>query len=254
MRHITGLRRLIIPLATLAALGACAVDDGGLAEEEAIPDGEAAVLATVVRDNGNEVRFYEPVPGEIYMTEVGTGSLLPQGDDVLELYRAAARDDAAPDRLVAASSRAAQRTAEGAADRAGPAAVELSVPPEQAVDAVASEARAPAAALANPCSINTFIANECKDGDMEWCKINWHNGFYAYSPQVDWFWQSVCAVQGNVTMATQINSVPQPSITVGQGSIGRVSRITPFINFGFHTQVTNASGDTFHVGGAATNL
>jgi hypothetical protein len=259
MRFMPAFHRLL-PITALAALSACAaLDDEGTGEdqvadqeEDAIQDDELNLIAIAERTNGNQLRFYEPLPGNILTVELGTGLTMPVSHDAVALFRAAAPGVEVPRALAEASARA---QALAPADDGEPSVAALSVPDDQAVDRAPELAGPPpVAAAANPCEINTFIANECTDGDQEWCKIGWWNGFYAYNTTVNVMHNAVCPLNGQVSLTLLVNSVPKANYPVSQGEIGKVAWVNLSSNFGFYTQVTNASGNQFHVGGAASNF
>ena len=259
--------RHLIAIVPLAAFTACATPaeetwDEDLADAEerddvGEPDGEDGIedaalnlVAIANTPRGNQLRFYEPMPGHILTVELGTGFTMPDMDDAVALFEAAAPGVAVPAALIEAQTRAVEMSADDASADERPAVARLSVPQDQAVDRAPE--RDPAVALAaGPCEINTFIQNECTEGSQEWCKINWANGFYAYNTSAWYMRNSVCSLTGKVTLTLVINSVPKASYDVVKGAIGRVVWQNFSNQFGFHTQVTNASGDHFHVGGSS---
>lgn len=251
MRLMTTIQRLL-PIAALAGIAACAAldEESSVEGEEGIEDAELNLVAIAERPNGNQIRFYEPVPGNILMVELGTERSMPRGNDAIALFQAAEPGAAIPAALAQAADRA-RRLEPVQTDR--PGTVELSVPADQAVDRAPMAAAGPISA-AGVCDINTFIVDECTDGGFEWCKINWWNGFYAYSTAVNTMHNAVCSLTGTVTLRLLINSVPKASFPIGKGGKGAVAWVNLSSNFGFYTEVTNASGDMFHVGGAATNF
>jgi hypothetical protein len=250
----------ILSLLTLSLGVACADLDAPAPEATGVDDAELNLVAEAERANGNVLRLYEPMPGQILSVEIGDGLTLPRMDDAVALFRAAAPDQPVPEALVEAQEHArVLRLLANPADERDESG--LSLPADQAVDAVADDG-GPAARAGDPCAINTFIANECNDGDQEWCKIGWWNGFYAYNSSVNYMHNAVCSLTGTVTMKLIVNSELKASYTVQKGQIGKVAWIQnpiylpfpPFFisnRFGFYTEVTNASGDQFHVGGAA---
>jgi hypothetical protein len=243
----------LLPIAALAGIAACAAldDESSVESEEGIDDAELNLVAIAERPNGNQLRFYEPMPGNILTVELGTARTMPRMNDAIALFQAAEPGAAIPAALAEAADRARQLEPVQAGERQG--TVELSVPADQAVDRAPMAAAGPISA-AGACDINTFIEDECTNGTFEWCKINWWNGFYAYATTVNTMHNAVCSLTGTVTLRLLINSVPKASYTVVKGAKGAVAWVNLSSNFGFYTEITNASGDMFHVGGAATNF
>ncbi len=252
--------RSFLAMFPLAAMAACAggPEDSPATETVGVQDSELNLIATADRPGGNQLRFYEPMPGQILTVELGQGATMPEMGDAVALYRAAVPGAAVPAALANAQARAESlRLLDNPADYQADLAA-MSLTPERAVD------RAPGAGArdSNPCSINTFIANECNSGDQEWCKINWANGFWASNSSVNYMHNAVCSLTGTVTLKLIVNSSLKASYTVTKGGMGKVVWIQhpiylpvpPFFisnRFGFYTEITNASGDVFNVGGAA---
>jgi hypothetical protein len=246
----------VIPFAALAACAA-GPDDAQSTESVGVDDAELNLVAVAERANGNTLRFYEPEPGRVLTVEVGAAASMPALDDALALFRAAAPAAPVPAALVEAQARAdALQLLDNPADFE--ARVGMSLPAALAVD----EAPAGGARDGSACAINTFIGSECTSGDQMWCKISWANGFYAYNSSVNWMHNAVCSLTGTVTLKLIVDSDLKGSWAIGPGQKGKVAWIQhpiylplpPFYlsnRFGFYTEITNASGDVFHVGGAA---
>ncbi len=236
----------LLPVLSLVTFGAC-MDDAS----DAQPDSSAVIddvglnpVGIAHRANGNDIRFYEPSPGQLLAVEMGTAMTLPSMDSAVEQFRAAQPDAAVPASLTAAQLRrdaaaALAAPADAHARRAG-----LSVPTAAAGDRPAIVKTA----STDPCEPNNFVANECTDGDQEWCKISWSNGFYAYNSSVDWTHNAVCPLSGTLTMRLLVDSAVKGSFTFSSG-IGRYSWYGS--NFSMRQEVINATGSTFRVGGAA---
>jgi hypothetical protein len=237
----------LLPVLSLATFGACMADASDPQTDQAgIDDVGLNPIGVAHRDNGNDVRFYEPSPGQLLSVEIGHGMTLPETDDAVAQFRAAQPDVAVPASISAAQLRhiaaaSLAQPADASTRRAG-----LSIPAAIASDRLAPAAVKPAAA--DPCSPNTFVANECTDGDQEWCKITWSNGFFAFNSSVDWTHNAVCPLSGTVTMRLLVDSDVKGSFTFSSG-IGRFSWFGS--NFSMRQEVINASGSTFRVGGAA---
>ena len=166
----------LLPVLSLATLGAC-VDDASEPQADqatAIDDVGLNPIGVAHRANGNDVRFYEPSPGQLLSVEIGSGMTLPRIDDAVAQFRAAQPGVAVPASISAAQLRreaaaALAQPADATARRAG-----LSIPASSASDR--PSAAIVTTASTNPCEPNNFVANECTDGDQEWCKITWSNG------------------------------------------------------------------------------
>jgi hypothetical protein len=107
-------------------------------------------------------------------------------------------------------------------------------------DAIAAEA---------PCSANQFVEDECTFGDQYWCKVTWSNGFYAYNGSVDWMHNAICTLSGTVTLRLLVDSDLKASYEVPTGY--KAKHVWYGSNYSFRSEVINASGNSFRVGGAA---
>ncbi|MFP2963555.1 hypothetical protein ACLEPN_38930 [Myxococcus sp. 1LA] len=104
-------------------------------------------------------------------------------------------------------------------------------------------------ALTSSSSAATFVNNGGCDWGPRWstCKANWANGYYAYSGSTS----GLCSVDhysGNgviiqITVGSTISSVFQGAGTHAQYSLG-----TAGVSTTRRLDITNASGDSFHVG------
>lgn len=238
----------LLPVLSLATLGAC-MDDASESQGDqgaVIDDVGLNPIGVAHRANGNDIRFYEPSPGQLLSVEIGSAMTLPRIDDAVAQFRAAQPGVAVP-----ASISAAQLRRDAAAALAGPADANarragLSIPSAIASDRPSTTIATTAST--DPCEPNNFVANECTDGDQEWCKITWSNGFFAFNSSVDWTHNAVCPLVGTLTMRLLVDSAVKGSFTFSSG-IGRFSWFGS--NFSMRQEVINASGSTFRVGGAA---
>jgi hypothetical protein len=237
----------LLPVLSLTTLGAC-MDDASepqVDQTAAIDDVGLNPIGVAHRANGNDIRFYEPSPGQLLSVEIGSAMTLPRIDDAVAQFRAAQPDVAVP-----AAISAAQLRRDAAAGLAGPAdatrSAGLSIPSAIANDRPSTTIATTAST--DPCEPNNFVANECTDGDQEWCKITWSNGFFAFNSSVDWTHNAVCPLSGTLTMRLLVDSAVKGSFTFSSG-IGRFSWFGS--NFSMRQEVINASGSTFRVGGAA---
>jgi hypothetical protein len=250
MDMITRFTHTLVSVASLAAFGACM-------DEPAGPEGDPATAPIVDdiglnpigiahRANGNDVRFYEPGPGQILTVELGNAMPLAQIDDAVAMFRAAQPEALVPSAIAAAQLRSDAASASAAPAAGAPRQAGLSIPAALASDR--SSAFTATTASTDPCEPNNFVANECTDGDQEWCKITWSNGFFAFNSSVDWTHNAVCPLSGTLTMRLLVDSDVKGSFTFSSG-IGRY--IWHGSNFSMRQEVINASGSTFRVGGAA---
>lgn len=238
--------RALLPLVPLAMLAACAEDTSAPVDQPAgIDDEELNLIGVARRANGNEVRFYEPNPGQIGVFELGQAASLPKLADAVGMFRAAAPGVAVPAALVEAQARV---TAARAIDTGSPAARDAgtSSPTDELIRL---PVKTEAAAASNPCGANEFVEQECTFGDQYWCKVTWSNGFYAYNSSVDWMHNAVCTLSGTVTLRLLVDSALKASYEIPTGYKGK--HIWYGTNYSFRSEVINASGNTFRVGGAA---
>lgn len=112
-------------------------------------------------------------------------------------------------------------------------------------------AQAPTPALTSSSSAATFVDN---NGGCDWgpqwsvCRVNWANGFFAYAGGTT---SGLCTVDhyaGNgviiqITVGSTISSTFQGPGTIAQYSLGVAGAATLR-----RIDITNASGDSFHVG------
>src|SRR5215467_4857821 len=74
-----------------------------------------APIAALALANGNQLEFYEPSPGWLFVSEAGTAGTAPtahNGRTAVELYRDLAPDGQVPEVLAAAEARMAARRAD----------------------------------------------------------------------------------------------------------------------------------------------
>jgi hypothetical protein len=213
---------------------------------------EASVVARVEVEPGHVVSFYEPTPGGLFTVETRAPgqSFALAPDEVSDAMKAFAhlRPQAAiPPALQAAYDRARSVTGEPAdlpAHAVG-GGQPATVRPRAATPGVVTQA------LTESSNPAVFVDN---DGGCDWgpqgsfCRVSWANGFFAFFTPTT---SALCTVDhyaGNgiviqVTAGSTITSFFQGVGTIAQYSLGaagpsELRRI----------DITNASGDSFHVG------
>lgn len=232
-----------------------APDPGAAGTTDPAPKGSATTDANVVLqvdvESGHTVTFYEPTPGGLYLAE----RMSPGQTFVL-------RDKEASDAL-AAFARLRPQTEVPAALQAAYYRARNIAP--SALEAHAfgggqpETAQAPAAtpgviqqALTSSSSAANFVDN---DGGCDWgpqgsfCRVNWANGFWAsLSPTTS----GLCIVDhyaGNgVVVQITVNGTIVGSPFQNPGTIVQYSLGTPGPPVTRRIDITNASGDSFHVG------
>jgi hypothetical protein len=243
--------RSLLPLFPLLSLAACAdsMEPAPPVTTDGVSDAELHLLAAVDRPGGNQLRLYEPTPGHLLAIELGSGPVLPDMNDAVELYKLAAPGAAVPANLLAAQERMdATMLLERPSDMEH-SVNKLSLSPELAVDALPAAGHG--ARSLDPCALNTFVQQQClrPDDDFRWCKLTWANGFFASSSSVDSMHNAVCPLTGDVRLRLVIDSSLKGSWRIPQGSFGHAAWYGG--DFGFFTEITDAVGVQFRVGGGA---
>ncbi len=230
-------------LSSLIALAALPIGCAGDEESAPLPPDSSAPIASVALDNGNQIEFYEPSPGVLLVSELGTAGVAPLATsqrNPVELYRELAPGAPVPAALLAAQERS-ERLPPGAAPKltAGAAEPSMVAPP-------------PAASFIDNlgCDDAWFNTNFCPNGtDWQLCLLNQWNGAYAYRSSVDWVRHAVCADVGDVTLRVAMGDGAGGSWSVPQGSY-RTFTWRDTCVFGCNEysrgEVLNASNDRFH--------
>jgi hypothetical protein len=177
------------------------------------------LIARIYRENGNAVEFYQPAPDRILVSEVGpaTNTFLSRATlrtPPASLFRALSPGRPLPPELEAT---AVSDVAPVPAVSEGAVVVEKApVVAEKEGGAGTGGAGASGTGLVQPftagaCNQAAFAANNCKDSywspndvDLVYqeCLVPWYNGAYGDCYDIEDFWASVCADQGNVLSAT----------------------------------------------------
>ncbi|WP_163861530.1 hypothetical protein [Myxococcus eversor] len=197
----------------------------------------ARLLARVERDNGNVVQFLESAPGELMVMEVGTAPNPPAQIDKLspvDAWRALTGEQAAPEALVAAQERAKQLTASSPVVPLvvqSPVSAGTHYGPTQ-------EGEVRASAGCDPVWFhNTFCAATY---DWKQCLLNHRNGAYAQSGSVDYHRTAACSIDGYIVINVQGQAVQG----IGPGQYYWYWKSGS--NFAYRSDITSASGNTFH--------
>ncbi|WP_144429592.1 hypothetical protein [Myxococcus hansupus] len=210
---------------------------------------EASALLRIELEPGHTVTFYEPAPGALYLAEhKRPDQSFVLGDkeasDALLAFNRLRPGAPVPAELQAAYDRALSLPNDVSAQ-------EFHVGGGQREDA---SARAPRPGvseqgLTSSSNAATFVNNGGCNWGPRWstCTVNWANGFYAYTTSTS----GLCGVDhysGNgviiqITVGSTITSVFQGAGTHAQYSLGSAGVSTTR-----RLDITNASGDSFHVG------
>lgn len=240
--------RLSLSLSS-ALLALCALPLVGCAggeDADPIVADPSAPITTIELANGNQVEFYEPAPGMLMVSELGTAGVtpLPAGKkSPVELYRELAPGKAVPAALIAAQARSEE--------------LPLSAAPTVEID----DAKTSTSANVVDDGTRSFIDNEsCDDywfnnnfcvGSYDWslCLLNHWNGAYASLSSVDYVHHAVCADIGNITLKIKMGDDTGGTWTVLQGQYRTWSWRDNCVfgcNESTRGDVLNASGDRFH--------
>ncbi|NOK05912.1 MULTISPECIES: hypothetical protein [Myxococcus] len=210
---------------------------------------EASVVLRIEVEPGHTVTFYEPVPGALYLAEhkLPTQSFMlgdKESANALLAFERLLPGAPVPAELQAAYGRALnlpsdvdeQESSAGGGDR-------------EDASARAQRPGVTEQALTSSSSAATFVNNGGCNWGPRWstCAVNWANGYYAYSTSTS----GLCGVDhysGNgviiqITVGSTITSVFQGAGTHAQYSLGSAGVSTTR-----RLDITNASGDSFHVG------
>ncbi|MBN1605187.1 MAG: hypothetical protein JW940_01065 [Polyangiaceae bacterium] len=262
-------KNLLLTSLLAASLAACGAGDRDApADSNADDPAEVALnrLLVVERANGNRVEFYEPVAGELVISEEGLATNPPLTQEIdldamsaTDVYRQLRPGQEVPDVLVQAAQRARERAAELAAGDA----IADDFQDEEDADHDPGEAAGRSSSIAtaaqalvddSECPWSWFASNiDACSRDGEW-DVEW-----SHQTGTTWFqrnetWTTnlaVCSYRGSVTFTMKYkNSLrweTQGSWTVQEGTYRWASRTrTPPADFVVKSTVDNASGDGYH--------
>lgn len=209
---------------------------------------DADTILSIEVEPGHSVTFYEPAPGGLYLVE----RMAPEqsfvltdkeSSDALQAFAKLRPGAPVPAALQAAYDRARNLPGDTAAHepKAGGGQFEAAQAPSSGVTQQA---------LTSSSSAANFVNNNggCNWGSASsFCRVNWANGFYAGTTATS----GLCIVDhyaGNgvviqITVGSTITSTFQGPGTIAQYSLG-----TPWASTLRRIDITNASGDSFHVG------
>jgi len=231
----------------LAAVWLCGCEgedpaDPGLVEG---PTSDSDVILHIEIESGHSVSFHEPLPGALYVVEqMAPEQTFVLGDteasDAIAAFVKLRPGVEVPPVLKAAYDRASNQ-------RVNPEAGSPGLGGGQPATTKPDGQRA----LTSSSSAANFVNNNggCNWGpQMSFCRVNWANGFWAsWSPASS----GLCIVDhyaGNgVVVQITANGVVT-SFFQGGGTIAQYSLGSPGANVARRIDITNASGDSFHVG------
>jgi hypothetical protein len=239
-----GIFAMVIGIGGIAASAGC-MAQGAEGEPAAAPaantaEADGAILRLDV-ERGHSVAFYEPAPGGLFLVEEmapGQSFVLSgrEASDALAAFARLVPGAEVPAGLQAAYDRARAMDGGGRA----PAGAASAAAPELGQQSLVSSS-----------SAAVFVNDNhgCDWGpQLSFCRVNWANGFAAAANQAT---SGLCIVDhyaGNgvtiqITVGATITSAFQGVGTIAQYSLGVAGFATTR-----RIDVTNASGDSFHVG------
>jgi hypothetical protein len=246
-----GMMRMVLGSLGLALCAGCmgpgAEPEPASTTESELTASEATEAGVVLRlevERGHTITFYEPTPGGLYLVErmTPTQSFVLNGKESSDALRAF--EKLRPGAPVPTALQAAYDRARNLPSDLGPREIRVGGGQSEA-------AQAPAPTLTSSSSAANFVDN---DGGCDWgpqwsvCRVNWANGFFAYAGGTT---SGLCTVDhyaGNgviiqITVGSTITSMFQGPGTIAQYSLGVAGAATLR-----RIDITNASGDSFHVG------
>lgn len=213
----------------------------------------ADALLSLEVEPGHSVTFYEPAPGGLYMAESmkpGQSFALSgkESTDALLAFAKLRPGASVPTELQAAYDRARSLPGDGSARKseAGGGQSEASALGSAPAPGLATTGQA----LTSSSSAAVFVNsnNGCAWGpDWSFCRVNWANGFYAYTTSSS----GVCIVDHYAGDGVTIQLTAGSSVTTtyqAPGTIVQYTVGTPGSSVTRRIDVLNASGDSFHVG------
>lgn len=230
-------------LLALCALPLAACADGD--DADPVITDPTAPIATIALANGNQVEFYEPSPGRLFVSELGTAGVTPlptSNKSAVELYRQLRPDQKVPAVLLAAQAR------------------QEAMPPGPAPTLEAAATELPGAGIVQP-GTHDYIDNEgCDDhwfndtfcgGTFDWkmCLLNHWNGAFASLSSVDYVHHAACADIGDITFKVRMGDGSGINSTVLQGQYRTYSWKDDCVfgcNESTRGDILNATDNRFH--------
>jgi hypothetical protein len=159
-----------------------------------------APIAAIALTNGNQLEFYEPSPGWLFVSEAGTAGAAPtvhNGRTPVELYRDLAPNGEVPEVLVAAEARLQARRAD---PTPAPFVAQGTITPKTADVAPGANF------IDNQSCDDQWFSNNFCGGSPDWqmCLLNHWNGAWAQLSSVDHVDHAVCADIGAITLKVQM--------------------------------------------------
>lgn len=236
------------------ALNAGHIDAGDAGEREH----ELNLLATITRDNGNTVEFYEPSPGVILISEAGKVPNEPLDRPVInktavELFKYLAPDQEVPSQLILAQNRTDE--------------LEKIITEQNITTTHSSPHQDQETALTILTANKNLIASNLNDSSCpkSWmekrlsCSVNgdWDVDWYHRTGST-WFLRNdtkrvrvgACSYRGNITLQFKYRTWwdwhTQGSWTVNEGHYRQAWKSDSTFDFDIRSSVYNASGDGYH--------
>jgi hypothetical protein len=232
----------LFALAATPLLG-CATNE----EAEPVVTDPSAPIATIPLESGNELQFFEPSPGLLLVSELGTAGIAPvhiDGKNPIDLYRQLAPGRDVPRILLDAQARSEKLPAD--------AQPNIKVSSSDAKDSVASLVETgPRNYINNQSCDDQWFNNTFCVGSYDWsaCRLNLVGNWWASHSSADYAHFAVCADIGNVTMDVSMGDGSGGIWTVTEGTYRTWSWSDPCVfgcNKSARLDVTNATNDRFH--------
>lgn len=246
--------RVLSSLGLALSMGCAGQEDAASTSEArpaAIETTQANAVLSLEVESGHSVTFYEPAPGALYLVE----RMMPAQTFVLTAKESSdallAFARLRPGAPVPAALQAAYDRARAQPGDAAPREFTSGGGQSTSTQAAAPGLGTSKQALTSSSSAATFVNDNtgCDWGPQgTFCRVNWANGFFA---SLSGTTSGLCIVDhyaGNgvtiqITVGTTITSSFQGAGTIAQYSLGAAGAATTR-----RIDVTNASGDSFHVG------
>lgn len=217
-------------------------------ENEPVVTDPSAPIATIALDSGNELQFFEPSPGLLLVSELGTAGISPlsiDGKNPIDLYRQLAPGRDVPRVLLDAQARAEKLPADAQPD--------IKVSSSDAKSSVSSQVveTGPRNYINNQSCDDQWFNNTFCIGSYDWsvCRLNQVGDFWASHSSADYAHFAVCADIGNVTFKITMGDGSGGNWTVTEGTYRTWSWSDPCVfgcNKSARLDIDNASGDRYH--------
>lgn len=229
-------------------------------ERKLIPDRELHLVAKVERYNGNLVKFYEPQPGMLIVSEEGIVPNLPLTAEYdiasmapVELYNFLAPNEPIPEKLLQAQQLADELEIYFSEK-------EMVLPSEKYSSVEDNDVTLGSETLDDKVKINAIDDYKCP---ASWFEANFCTGqiCWLYLTGTSWFqvndvnyaFAAACSYRGTIQLTFKYRPwstwYTQGSWSIPVGTYRWVYRYNGWIDFDFKSTVGQASGDGYHHAG-----